>query len=188
MNDELSADSNQYLTFTLEDELFALDIFSVREVLEYTNITRVPRTPEYMRGIINVRGNAVPVIDLNMKFGRSKTVQTINTSIIIVEVEMEGEAAIIGALADSVQEVFELKEDQIDPPPRMGASIRTDFIKGMGKYEERFIMILDINKVFSAEELSALHASGAGQPATDTADPPYGEGPHASEAQAATVE
>ncbi len=147
---------NQYLTFTLDQELFALDIFSVREVLEYTQITRVPRTPAYMRGIINVRGNAVPVIDLNMKFGRSKTEQTINTSIIIVEVEMESETVTIGALADSVREVFEMREDQIDPPPKMGTAIRADFIKGMGKQDDDFIMILDINKVFSAEELAAI--------------------------------
>ncbi|MFW5735548.1 MAG: chemotaxis protein CheW [Oceanidesulfovibrio sp.] len=163
MSDEVNVDRNQYLTFTLEDELFALDIFSVREVLEYTSITRVPRTPEYMRGIINVRGNAVPVIDLNMKFGRSRTKQTINTSIIIVEVDLEGEATIIGALADSVQEVFTLKYDQIDPPPKMGTSIRTDFIRGMGKHDDGFIMILDIDKVFSSEELSALQNFACGQ-------------------------
>lgn len=162
MSDDVKIDRNQYLTFTLEDELFALDIFSVREVLEYTSITRVPRTPEYMRGIINVRGNAVPVIDLNMKFGRSKTAQTINTSIIIVEVDLEGESTIIGALADAVQEVFELRDDQIDPTPKMGTSIRTDFIRGMGKHEDGFIMILDIDKVFSSEELSALHNMACG--------------------------
>lgn len=162
MSDDVKIDRTQYLTFTLDDELFAIDIFSVREVLEYTNITRIPRTPEYMRGIINVRGNAVPVIDLNMKFGRSKTTQTINTAIIIVEVDLEGESTIIGALADSVQEVFELKEDQIDPPPKMGTSIRTDFIRGMGKHEDGFIMILDIDKVFSSEELSALHNMACG--------------------------
>ncbi|TVM16596.1 chemotaxis protein CheW [Oceanidesulfovibrio indonesiensis] len=162
MSDDVKIERNQYLTFTLEDELFALDIFSVREVLEYTSITRVPRTPEYMRGIINVRGNAVPVIDLNMKFGRSKTAQTINTSIIIVEVDLEGESTIIGALADAVQEVFELRDDQIDPTPKMGTSIRTDFIRGMGKHEDGFIMILDIDKVFSSEELSALHNMACG--------------------------
>lgn len=162
MSDDVKIDRTQYLTFTLDTELFAIDIFSVREVLEYTNITRIPRTPEYMRGIINVRGNAVPVIDLNMKFGRSKTTQTINTAIIIVEVELEGESTIIGALADSVQEVFELKGDQIDPPPKMGTSIRTDFIRGMGKHEDGFIMILDIDKVFSSEELSALHNMACG--------------------------
>lgn len=162
MSEDVTTDRNQYLTFTLEDELFALDIFSVREVLEYTSITRVPRTPEYMRGVINVRGNAVPVIDLNMKFGRSRTSQTISTAIIIVEVELEGESTIIGALADSVQEVFELKEDQIDPPPKMGTSIRTDFIRGMGKHGDGFIMILDIDKIFSSEELSALQSMACG--------------------------
>lgn len=150
--------SNQYLTFTLDEELFALDIFSVREVLEYTTITRVPRTPEFMRGIINVRGNAVPVIDLNQKFGKGRTQQTINTSIIIVEVSLDGESSTIGALADAVQEVIEMREDQIDPPPKMGTSIRAEFIQGMGKQDEKFIMILDINKLFSSQELSAVAA------------------------------
>ncbi|AGW13008.1 chemotaxis protein CheW [Megalodesulfovibrio gigas] len=149
-------ETRQFLTFVLEDELFALNITSVREVLEYTSITRIPRTSEYMRGIINVRGSAVPVIDLNLKFGRNRTVHSINTSIIIVEVNLEGELTTIGALADSVQEVFELRDDQIDPPPRMGASVKTDFIMGMGKHEDKFIMILDADKIFSIDEIAVL--------------------------------
>lgn len=161
MQEDANHNADQYLTFTLEDELFALDIYSVREVLEYTTITRIPRTPEYMRGIINVRGNAVPVIDLNGKFRGELTKPTINTSIIIAEVELEGETTIVGALADAVQEVFELSGDQIDPPPRMGASIKADFIKGMGRYESRFIMILDINKIFSADEIAMFHGAEA---------------------------
>jgi purine-binding chemotaxis protein CheW len=154
-----ASDNTQYLTFTLGRELFALDIFSVREVLEYTQITRIPRTPDYMRGIINVRGNAVPVIDLNMKFGRSRTRQTVDTSIIIVEVDLEGEEATIGALADAVQEVIEMDESQIDPPPKMGTSVKADYIKGMGRQDEQFVMLLDINKVFSSEELAAMAAA-----------------------------
>jgi len=158
MADEQTSDRErtQYLTFTLDGELFALDIFSVREVLEYTTITRVPRAPEFMRGIINVRGNAVPVVDLNKKFGKEATQRTINTSIIIVEVELDGEAAIIGALADSVQEVVEMSSDQIAPPPKMGASIKADFIRGMGRQEDRFIMVLETGKLFSSEELMSL--------------------------------
>lgn len=153
---DTSLDTRQYLTFVLEDELFALTITSVREVLEYTAITRIPRTSEYMRGIINVRGSAVPVIDLNLKFGRNRTKHSINTSIIIVEVNLEGELTTIGALADSVEEVFELRDDQIDPPPRMGASVKTDFILGMGKHDDKFIMILDADKLFTIDEIAPL--------------------------------
>ncbi len=147
---------NQYLTFVLDEELFALDIFIVREVLEYAQITRIPRTETYLRGIINVRGNAVPVIDLNMKFGKGVTEQTVNTCIIIVEVEMDGDVTIVGALADSVQEVFDMPASQIDPPPKMGTSIRAEYIKGMGRHGDGFVMVLDINKVFTSEELNAL--------------------------------
>ncbi len=155
MSDQNVLNDNQYLTFTLERELFALNIVSVREVLELTNITKVPRTPKFIRGVINLRGRAVPVVDLRMKFGMGKTERTVNTCIIIVEVELDGEAAVLGALADSVQEVYEMEASQIEPAPRMGARIKAEFIRGMGKSGEQFIIILDINKVFSAEELAA---------------------------------
>lgn len=156
MSEKFSATMNQYLTFTLDRELYAMDIAKVREVLEYTDITRVPRTPEFLRGVINVRGRAVPVVDMRLKFGLSKTEQTVNTCIIIVEVDLDGEAAVLGALADSVQEVFDLEPDQIEPAPRLGARIKTEFIQGMGKHGEEFIIILDIDKVFSAEELAIV--------------------------------
>ncbi|MGE4297338.1 MAG: chemotaxis protein CheW [Desulfovibrionaceae bacterium] len=152
--------ANQYLTFTLDRERYALDIFTVREVLEFISITRIPRTPEHMRGIINVRGNAVPVVDLNRKFGKAMTEQTILTSIIIVEVLLEGEKTTIGALADSVQEVIEMREEQIQPAPRMGTSIKADYLKGMGELDERFVMILDIDRLFTAEELASMTAVG----------------------------
>jgi purine-binding chemotaxis protein CheW len=142
-----------YLTFTLDEELFAVDVAKVREVLDYTVITKIPRTPEYMRGVINLRGSVVPVIDLRLKFGMSKTENRIDTCVIVLEIELEGETIILGALADSVQEVFELEPDQIDPAPKFGTRFKTDFLKGMGKRDEKFIMILDIDKVFSTEEL-----------------------------------
>jgi len=147
---------NQYLTFFLDEDLFALDIASVREVLDCTNITRIPKTPEFMRGVINLRGKAVPVVDLRLKFGMGETERTVNTCIIIVEVEIDGEKTIMGALADSVQEVFELDPETIEAPPKLGTKIRSDFIKGMGKYNDKFIIILDVNKVFSVEELSLV--------------------------------
>src|SRR5208283_2350264 len=125
-------ETTQYLTFELEDEVFALDISKVREVLDFTTVTKVPRTPEFMRGVINLRGNVVPVVDMRLKFGMSKTEKTVNTCIIIAEISIEGETAILGALADSVQEVIDLEPDQIEPAPRIGTRVRTDFIKGMG--------------------------------------------------------
>lgn len=158
MNEKRSETLNQYLTFTLDKELYAMDIAKVREVLEYTDITRVPRTPEFMRGVINVRGRAVPVVDLRLKFGLSKTTQTVNTCIIIMEVDMDGESTVLGALADSVQEVFNLEPDQIEPAPRLGTRIKTEFIEGMGKQGDEFIIILNIDRVFSVEELSLVQA------------------------------
>lgn len=156
MNEKQSETLNQYLTFTLDREFYAMDIAKVREVLEYTEITRVPRTPEFMRGVINVRGRAVPVVDMRLKFGMTKTEHKVNTCIIIVEVDMDGEPTTLGALADSVQEVIDLEPDQIEPSPRLGARIKSDFIEGMGKQNEEFIIILNIDKVFSAEELSVV--------------------------------
>lgn len=162
-----SSNDNQYLTFTLERELFALDIGSVREVLELVNITRVPRTPDYIRGVINLRGRAVPVVDLKLKFGMGSTERTVNTCIIIVEVTLEGEATVLGALADSVQEVYEMESSQIEPAPRMGTPIKGDFIRGMGKAGEQFIIILDINRVFTSLELAGL-AQSLGEPNAET--------------------
>ena len=150
---ETITETTQYLTFKLEDELFALDIGKVREVLDFTTITKVPRTPDYMRGVINLRGSVVPVLDLRLKFGMVKAEKTVNTCVIIVEVELGGEKVVMGAMADAVQEVLDLEPDQIEPPPRIGTRLNTDFIKGMGKHAEQFIIILDIDEVFTADEL-----------------------------------
>lgn len=143
----------QYLTFVLDSEVFALEVSKVREVLDFTHITRIPRTPEFMSGVINLRGSVVPVVDIRLKFGMNVTEPTINTCIIVLEIEYEKEVLIVGALADSVQEVFELEPEQIEPAPRIGTKLNIEFIKGMGKKDEKFIMILDINKVFSDDEL-----------------------------------
>ena len=148
--------TQQYLTFGLGEEVFALETGSVREVIELVPVTRIPKTPPFMRGVINLRRHAVPVVDLRIKFDMPQVKDTVNTCIIIVDVEVEGESCYMGAIVDSVREVFEMSSDQINPPPRMGTSIRSDFIKGMGKQDEEFIMILDISKVFSQEELQAI--------------------------------
>ncbi|MDA8414047.1 MAG: chemotaxis protein CheW [Desulfobacteraceae bacterium] len=153
-------ETTQYLTFVLDRETFALDVAKVREILDSPGVTRVPQTPEYMRGVINLRGSVVPVIDLRLKFGMSETVQTVNTCVIVVEIDVEGELIILGALADSVQEVIDLESEQIEPAPRIGTKLNTDFIKGIGKHNEQFIMILNIDKVFSSEGLTSIRETG----------------------------
>jgi len=138
----------QYLTFKLGDEIFALDVAKVREVLDFTTVTRVPRTPEFMRGVINLRGSVVPVVDLRLTFGMSRTEKTVNTCIVVVEVSLDGDSVIVGALADSVEEVIDLEPDQIEAPPTIGASVKTEFIQGIGKRDAGFLIILDIDRVF----------------------------------------
>ena len=157
MGVESITETTQYLTFKLEEELFALDIGKVREVLDFTSITKVPKTPYYMRGVINLRGSVVPVVDLRLKFGKTMAEQTVNTCVIIVEVEMDGEKVVMGAMADAVQEVLNLEPGQIEPPPRIGSKLNLEFIRGMGKHADQFIIILDIDKVFSVDGLELLH-------------------------------
>ena len=158
MHEGAVTETAQYLTFTLDEEVFALDIGKVREVLDFTTVTRVPRTPEFMRGVINLRGNVVPVVDMRQKFGMSATEKGVNTCIIIIEVTVDEETTVLGAMADSVQEVLDLEPDQIEPPPRIGTKLNIEFIRGMGKRDEGFVMILDVDKVFSADELAAYGA------------------------------
>jgi len=146
----------QYLTFKLADETFALDVAKVREILEQSSITKVPQTPDFMRGVINLRGSVVPVIDMRLKFGMTATEQTVNTCIVVAEVQLEDEIIVLGALADSVQEVIEMEPQQIEAAPHIGTRLNTDFIKGMGKHDGRFIMILDIDKVFTSDELAKV--------------------------------
>lgn len=153
---ETISEVRQYLTFKLGEEVFALDVEKVREVLDYTTITRIPRTPEFMRGVINLRGSVVPVVDLRLAFGMPGTEKTVNTCIVVTEVTMEGETVVLGALADSVEEVIDLEPDQIQPGPRLGTSINTEFVRGMGRRETGFVVILDIDKVFAEDQLAAI--------------------------------
>ena len=146
----------QYLTFKLGEEVFALDVAKVREILDFTTVTRVPQTPDYMRGVINLRGSVVPVLDLRLKFGMSATEKTVNTCVIVVEMVMEGEVMVLGVLSDSVQEVIDLEPEQIEPAPRIGTTINTELILGMGKHNGMFMMILDIDRVFSEGEKAAI--------------------------------
>ncbi len=146
----------QYLTYKLGDEVFAFDISKVREVLDLTTITKVPKMPDFMQGVINLRGSVVPVVDLKLKFGMNRTEKTVNTCIIITEVTVDGETMVLGTLADSVQEVMDIGSDHIEPAPTIGTQLHTEFIKGMGKQNDRFVIILDIDKVFSTGEITLV--------------------------------
>jgi purine-binding chemotaxis protein CheW len=160
-NESDITEARQYLTFRLGNETFALEVGKVREVLDLTTITAIPRTPEFMSGVINLRGTVVPVVDLRLCFEMSKTESTRNTCIVVVEVMLDNESAVIGALADSVEEVIDLEPEQIQPAPRIGTQIHTDFIRGMGRRDAQFLMILDIDRVFSAEDMAALRGQEA---------------------------
>lgn len=148
----------KFVTFRLDEENYAFEIGKVREVLDITNVTKVPQMPHFMKGVINLRGAVVPVVDLRLKFGLNETVNSVDTRIVIVEVTVDEETTILGALADAVREVIELEPDEIDPPPKIGTRLRTEFITGMGRHKDEFIIILDVDHVFSADELAAVQA------------------------------
>jgi purine-binding chemotaxis protein CheW len=154
----------RYLTFRLGDELFAINVFKAREVLDLSHITRVPTAPGYLRGVVNVRGNAIPVVDLRAKFGLPQAADTLHTRIIVMELQVDGEPIVVGGLADAVHEVLELEPHEINDPPSLGLRWRTDLILGMGRRDDRFTIILDIERVFSTEDLVAL-AETSGRPA-----------------------
>lgn len=159
MNQTGSAENSQYLSFKLDQETYAMDIIQVREVLDYTRITKVPRMPDFMRGVINLRGGVVPVVDLRLKFGMSETPKTAESCIIIIEAEFAQEMALLGIMVDSVQEVLSLGSDQIQPPPKIGTRLKTEFIRGMGRRDDAFIIILETERVFSEEELTVMQGA-----------------------------
>ncbi len=167
MNDSNETAQGQYLTFSLGKEIFALDIGKVREVLELTTVSEIPRTPDYMKGVINLRGHAVPVVDMRLKLGMSEIENTVDTCIIILEVRYDEDLLVMGALVDSVREVSEMLAEDIEPAPKMGASVKADYIRGMGRQGDTFIVIVDVDSIFSEEELKV--ASEALQPVDEVA-------------------
>ncbi|MGM0530514.1 MAG: chemotaxis protein CheW [Bacteroidota bacterium] len=148
-----------YLTFKLGEEEFAAHVGKVLSIMEMTKITKVPKTPDYLEGVINLRGQVLPVVDTRIKFGMSSAKYTSNTCIVVMEVEVNDETVQVGTIVDSVQEVIEIEEDQIQPPPSIGNRIKSEFIYGMAKIEDKFIMILDMDKIFSAEEIEDVQSS-----------------------------
>ena len=153
MNNETATKINSYLSFHLGEEEFAAHVGKVLNILEMTKITEVPKAPEYMKGVINLRGTVLPVVDTRIKFGMTPTEYTTNTCIVVMEVDMEGDIVQVGALVDSVQAVLEIEDSQIQPPPSIGSKYKSEFIYGMAKIDERFIMLLDMEKVFSSDEI-----------------------------------
>lgn len=146
----------QYLTFALGDEVFAMDIRTVREIIQYGSMTTVPLMPDFVRGVINLRGAVVPVIDLQARFGRTAADVGKKTCIVIFDSEREGERVELGLMVDAVSEVIEIAADQIEPPPHFGAAVRRDFIQGMGKVGGRFVIVLEPDKAFDVSEMAQL--------------------------------
>ncbi len=164
MNDLDIETGEQFLAFTLRDEEYAMDITKVREVLDVTTLTKIPRMPSYLSGVINLRGNVVPVIDLGLRLGLPPITFTVDSCIMIMEILVgeEQEPVLMGGMTDMVKTVLEIPPESIEPPPRMGINISTDFISGMGRYDEKFLIILDIDKVLTTEGESLLQDHRAG--------------------------
>ena len=184
MNKEELEQITSYLTFKLGEEEFAAHVSRVLSIMEMTKITQVPKTPDYMKGVINLRGQVLPVIDTRIKFGMTPTEFTSNTCIVVMEVEVNEETVQVGAIVDSVQQVVEIEPDQIQPPPSIGSKFKSEFIYGMAKPEDHFIMLLDMDKVFSAEEIADVQTSterGRGQQQTTTQEASPEEQESASE-------
>jgi len=144
---------DQYLSFILRDEYFAIKITKVREVLDVATLTRIPRMPDYICGVINLRGCVVPVIDLGYRLGMAPVEKNVNTCIMIVEINVADDQGVVemGVVTDAVQEVIELGSNDIEPAPKMGSGLNTDFIKGMGSIDDKFMILIDIDKILSSE-------------------------------------
>lgn len=163
MSDNDTAERVQYLSFSLRGTEYAVGILKVKEILQYETTTRVPSTPRSVRGVINLRGRVVPVVDLAAKFGLGETDPTRLTCILIVEALLEGAPAVVGVMADSVQEVIELGPDDVEPTPAFGTQVKVDFLLGVGKIGKRFVLLLDLDRVILADEKEFARevASGA---------------------------
>ena len=156
--EEVHEDVLQYLTFQLSGETYAIGILSIKEILEYTTLTQVPLMPAFIRGVMNLRGAVVPVIDLAVRFGRNETGVSRRTCVVIIEVANEEMPQYIGILVDVVHEVLAIRAADIEPPPQFGSRIRVDFISGMARVDNRFVVLLDVEKVLSVEEMATLSA------------------------------
>lgn len=155
----------QYLTFLLAGDVFAIAIPVIKEIIEYSSLTEVPMMPAYVRGVINLRGAAVPVLDLLLRFGKKSSAVTKRTCIVIIETATQGRPQDVGVVVDSVDSVLDISASQIEPPPRFGATLRNDFIQGMGKVNGRFVKLLDVDPVLAVEEADLLTGGTPHEPA-----------------------
>lgn len=161
---QVRAENSQFLTFEIAEEKFGIDIPHVREIIEYGGITKIPMMPDFIRGVLNLRGNAVPVIDLAVRFGNEPTQLTRFTCIVILEVNVGERIQEVGIMADVVNEVMNINREDIEPPPEFGDKINTDFINGMGKVNSEFIILLNANKLLNMQQIAFLkRAAGAGK-------------------------
>ncbi|MDK2957370.1 MAG: purine-binding chemotaxis protein CheW [Desulfovibrionales bacterium] len=163
MSEQTINTGDKHLTFTLDGELFALDIETVREVQDMTTVTRIPHAPPHLRGVVNLRGNAVPVFDLRRKLGLAPAETTINTRIMIMEIPVGEGSLQIGAMADSVKEVVEIEPQTLAQPPRIGSKVPAEFIRGVIKRGGRFIMLLDGQRIFGEQDAAAARHVGGGE-------------------------
>jgi purine-binding chemotaxis protein CheW len=170
MTDTNTMSSQQYVTFNLDNELFGFEVTRTREILNLAPITKVPQSPEYLLGVINLRGQVVPVIDMRLKLGLPAGDETEETCIIVVEVQIDGEVIVVGALADAVREVQDIRADQVEPPPKLGTRLKTEFITGMGKVDEQFMILLNLDCIFNSEELAFAQEAGNVDPAEKEID------------------
>jgi purine-binding chemotaxis protein CheW len=157
---EAAGEAHQYLTFLLSGEMYAVGILNVKEIIEYGNLTEIPMMPASIRGVINLRGAVVPVVDLSARFGHEQSKAGKRTCIVIVELRQGDDKHDLGIMVDAVSEVLEIPGSDIEPPPSFGAKIRADFIAGMGKIAGKFVILLDIQNVLSADEIATLSEVG----------------------------
>jgi len=165
-----AAHPTQFLTFVLGDEVFAIGILAIKEIIEYSSLTPVPMMPRYVRGVINLRGAVVPVVDLQARFGREPRAVSKRTCVVIIEIAAAEQRQVVGVVVDAVNEVLDIPESDIEPAPSFGTRIRTDFIRGMGKVRGRFVVLLDVDQVLSLDETEMLVALGQGTERHDSTD------------------
>ena len=178
---QIAVEQTQYLTFSLAGEEYAIGILRVREILEYDTVTTVPQTPPSIRGVINLRGSVVPVVDLAVKFGLPATPLTKRTCIVIVEVDLAGQRTVMGLLADAVSQVMDLTAGDIEPPPPFGTAVKVDYLQGMGKVGKKFVLILNVDHVLSAPELLAAEAVAGAPESAETTPRPSAVGPEGTQ-------
>jgi purine-binding chemotaxis protein CheW len=152
-------DSTQHLTFALADDEYAIGVLRVKEIIKHDTITQVPGTPAWVRGVVNLRGGAVPVVDLAVKFGLAERSVTARTCIVVVETSINGEEALMGLLADSVSQVLDIPKGEIQSAPAFGTKVRVDYLQGMARMGSKFVLMLDVDRVLSADELLAAIAA-----------------------------